>query len=346
MTFRVEQAVKHYRGARALDGATFSGSRGELVVLSGPSGSGKTTLVRAIAGLENLDGGRVLLDGTDVTQSSPRDRNVGVVFQELALFPHLDVYDNIAFGLRARRADRQTVVRRVGEAAEMLQLTPLLRRAPHELSGGERQRVALARAVARRPPLLLLDEPLSHLDPHLRVATRLQIRQLQRELGTTMLYVTHDSGEALTLADRIVVLEAGRVVQDDVPRQVTERPATATVARTFGTPPMNVLPARMLPNVPGDHLVGIRPEHVQVRPRGSRGERGSASEIDLRGRVVARERVADRLLAWVKLADDVTVAGHLAEGVAVESCREGDEALVQARASALVQFGDGTSSGG
>jgi ABC-type sugar transport system ATPase subunit len=221
----------------------------------GASGSGKSTLLRAIAGLEPLDGGRVLIDGVDQARVEPSRRGVAMVFQSFALFPHLSVERNIAFGLRARG---EPWAERVRETASALRLDGLLERRPGELSGGERQRVALARALAARPKVLLLDEPLSNLDAQLRVSTRGEIRRVQEATGVTTLHVTHDQGEALALGHRVAVVRDGRLEQVGTPDEIWERPASVWVARFVGTPPMNI--------VPGDGgLTGFRAEDAVVR---------------------------------------------------------------------------------
>jgi sn-glycerol 3-phosphate transport system ATP-binding protein len=207
----------------------------------GASGSGKSTLLRAIAGLEPADGGRVLIDGADLLKVAPARRGVAMVFQSFALFPHLSVERNIAFGLRARGEPAAEVAARVAATAAALRLDGLLARRPGELSGGERQRVALARALAARPRLLLLDEPLSNLDAQLRVSTRTEIRRVQERTGVTTLYVTHDQGEALALGHRVAVLREGRVEQVGSPDDIWERPATTWIARFVGSPPMNLV---------------------------------------------------------------------------------------------------------
>jgi sn-glycerol 3-phosphate transport system ATP-binding protein len=211
------------------------------VTVLGASGSGKSTLLRAIAGLEAVDSGRVLIDGADQAHVAPARRGVAMVFQSFALFPHLSVERNIAFGMRARREPAGAIAERVRETAAALRLDGLLERRPSELSGGEQQRVALARALAARPRLLLLDEPLSNLDAQLRQSTRTEIRRVQEETGVTTLYVTHDQGEALALGHRVAVLKEGRVEQCATPDELWERPASAWIARFVGTPPMNIV---------------------------------------------------------------------------------------------------------
>ena len=239
----VEGVSRRFGGVEALRELSLSVAPGELVAVLGASGSGKSTLLRTIAGLEPADAGRVLIDGADQARVEPSRRGVAMVFQSFALFPHLTVERNIAFGLRARSEPRAVIDERVRETADALRLDGLLDRRPGELSGGERQRVALARALAARPRVLLLDEPLSNLDAQLRVSTRAEIRRVQAQTGVTTLHVTHDQGEALALGHRVAVLRDGRVEQLGTPDDVWERPASTWVARFVGTPPMNLLPA-------------------------------------------------------------------------------------------------------
>jgi putative spermidine/putrescine transport system ATP-binding protein len=223
-----------YGGTVAVDGLDLAMAEGELVALLGPSGCGKTTTMRAVAGLLPPRAGTIRLAGRDITHVPANRRGVGLVFQSYALFPHLSVFENVAFGLRLAGTGREELARRVADALGMVGLTGFERRLPRELSGGQQQRVALARAVVVRPRLLLLDEPLSNLDARLRLEMRSELRRLQRELGVTMVYVTHDQAEALALADRIVVMRAGTIEQEGAPEAVYTRPRTAFVARFMG----------------------------------------------------------------------------------------------------------------
>jgi ABC-type sugar transport system ATPase subunit len=245
----------------ALDGVDVVVDEGELVVVVGPSGSGKSTLLRAVAGLENLDEGTVRIGSRDVTRAPAGDRDVSLVFQDYALFPHLDVAGNIGFGLAARGMPADRVRDTVVGAARTVDLDDLLDRYPRELSGGEQQRVALARAIVRHPAVFLMDEPLSNLDAALRMRTRAQTRDVQRRLGVAMLYVTHDQDEAMALADRLVVLRDGRVEQVGTPDQVYREPATPFVASFVGPLPANLLPPQ-LTRRPG--VVAIRPERTRL----------------------------------------------------------------------------------
>jgi ABC-type sugar transport system ATPase subunit len=229
-------------GTPALSAIDLTIAERELLVVLGPSGSGKTTLLRLIAGLESPDAGRVWIDGRDVTRVPAHRRDVAMVFQNPALYPHLSVADNIAFGLRARGVGRNQARAQVNTIAGLLGLDPLLRRRPAALSGGERQRVAIGRAIARRPRVLLCDEPFSNLDPPLRASLREEVAELHRRFGSTLVLVTHDQSEALLLGDRIAVLDRGRLLQCGTPREVYERPVHRFVATFVGSPPMNLLP--------------------------------------------------------------------------------------------------------
>ena len=237
----------------------------EFLVVVGPSGSGKTTLLRCVAGLAQPDSGTIVVGGRDVTHEEPGARDVAMVFQELALYPHMTVKANIAFGLKARKVDAREIEERVSRASAVLDLTEVLDRMPAELSGGERQRVALARAIVREPTAFLLDEPLSNLDPALRNRARVEIKALQRQLRRSALYVTHDQVEAMTLGDRVAVLRDGQLEQVGTPLEIYDHPMTAFVGRFLGTPPMNILPSSLLP---ADRRVapvfGIRAELIRL----------------------------------------------------------------------------------
>lgn len=225
---------KRFGDVRAVDGVSLSIASGEFLTLLGPSGCGKTTLLRMIAGFERPDDGRVLLDGTDVTDHPPYRRNVNQVFQSYALFPHLNVWKNIAFGLKMKRLGKSEIHRRVTEVLEMVELTGMEKRRPDQLSGGQRQRVALARAAVNRPKVLLLDEPLAALDAKLRQAMQMELKRLQQRLGITFVFVTHDQSEALVMSDRVVVMNQGKVEQSGTPMEVYHQPASEFVGRFVG----------------------------------------------------------------------------------------------------------------
>ena len=276
----LEGVRKRYGEAHALSGLDLTVAEGELLCVLGPSGSGKSTALRVVAGLETPDGGRVHIDGEDVTDRPAAERGVAMVFQTFALFPHLSVAGNIGFGLAARRIDARERERRVREAADALEVGALLDRRPAALSGGERQRVALARALAGRPRLLLLDEPLSNLDAPLRERARAEIRKVHAAAGTTTVFVTHDQYEALSLGDRVAVLDRGTLRQVGDPDEVFARPADTFVARFVGSPAMNLVaveasggtlrgPSGLALPAPagtadGSYLAGFRPEDVRV----------------------------------------------------------------------------------
>lgn len=256
-------------GTRAIGGVDLDIADGEFIVLVGPSGCGKSTLLRMIAGLETITEGTCTIGGRVVNDLEPADRDIAMVFQNYALYPHMSVRENLAYGLKNRRTPKAEIARRVAEAAAILQLEPYLDRKPRALSGGQRQRVAMGRAIVREPAAFLFDEPLSNLDAKLRVTMRLEIKALQKRLRTTSIYVTHDQLEAMTLADRLVVLSAGRVEQIGTPLEVYRRPASAFVAGFIGSPAMNLIPAEALPGfgAPGQ-LIGLRPEDLVVTADG------------------------------------------------------------------------------
>jgi sn-glycerol 3-phosphate transport system ATP-binding protein len=253
---------KRWGAARAVEDINLNATAGELLVLLGPSGCGKSTTLRLIAGLEQADTGKITIAGRDVTHLPPGERRIAMVFQSYALFPHLTVAENIVFGLRARRVPRAECRARLKRVAEIVGLEWLLERKPAQLSGGQRQRVALGRAIIAEAPVCLMDEPLSNLDAKLRHEMRAEIRALQQRLGMTMIYVTHDQTEAMTMADRIVLMRDGKIEQNGPPQELYNRPATAFAARFIGTPPMNLLPGE------NEALLGIRPEHLRVVPHG------------------------------------------------------------------------------
>jgi len=268
---------KFFGSLRAIKGVNLQIQKGEFVVFVGPSGCGKSTLLRMIAGLTEIDGGTIELDGRDITKLPSSKRDLAMVFQSYALYPHMSVFDNMSFALRLANVDKQLIQEKVGRAAEILNLTQYLQRTPKELSGGQRQRVAIGRAIVRAPKVFLFDEPLSNLDAALRGQTRVEIAKLHRDLGATTIYVTHDQVEAMTLADRVVVLRDGAIEQVGSPLELYDRPANQFVAQFIGTPQMNVVDTAKLPalrevvgaaNAP-DGFIGVRPENVLVRAAGS-----------------------------------------------------------------------------
>lgn len=241
-TVALTDICKRYpKGGLAVDDFTLAVADGEFLVLVGPSGCGKSTTLRMIAGLEEITSGRLEIDGRVVNDVPPKDRDIAMVFQNYALYPHMTVYDNMAFGLKLRHLPRKEIDARVRETAETLGLTDYLKRLPKQLSGGQRQRVAVGRAIVRKPKVFLFDEPLSNLDAKMRVEMRTEIRRLHRRLGATMIYVTHDQVEAMTMGDRIVVMQGGRIQQVAPPLEVYRWPANRFVAGFIGTPPMNML---------------------------------------------------------------------------------------------------------
>ncbi|MDE2201008.1 MAG: ATP-binding cassette domain-containing protein, partial [Rhodospirillales bacterium] len=241
----LEDLRKSFGATAVLHGIDLTLQSGEMLVIVGASGCGKSTLLRLVAGLEVPTAGRIILDGRDVAPLDPAARDIAMVFQNYALYPHMSVFDNMAYGLRIRGLSKAEIARRVGDTATLLGLETLLQRRPRQLSGGQRQRVAMGRAIVREPKLFLFDEPLSNLDAKLRVTMRAEIRRLQRRMAVTSLYVTHDQVEAMTLGDRLLVLHQGRAVQLATPMEVFERPADTYVAGFIGAPSMNFLPATL-----------------------------------------------------------------------------------------------------
>ena len=286
--------MKLWGAARAVDGVSFEAAAGSFVVLLGPSGCGKSTTLRLIAGLETLSSGQILIDGRDVSALPPAERNVSMVFQSYALFPHLTVAQNIVFGLEVRRVPAPDRARRLERVASLLGLGKLLDRKPSQLSGGQQQRVALGRAIIAETPVCLMDEPLSNLDAQLRAEMRREIRALQRRLGITMVYVTHDQTEAMTMADQVVLLRDGRIEQDGTPEALYERPASAFAARFIGTPPMNVTSLGAPPGM----LAGVRPEDVRI---GAEGEQAVVEGVEYLGAdsLIACRAGADLIVARV-----------------------------------------------
>jgi ABC-type sugar transport system ATPase subunit len=277
---RLSGVNKFYGGAQALHGMSLTIADGEFAVFVGPSGCGKSTLLRSIAGLEEISDGTIHIGDRDVSRTAPSDRDIAMVFQSYALYPHMTVRENMDFGMKVNNFSPDNRKRRISEAARILQLEPYLDRKPGQLSGGQRQRVAIGRAIVKEPKVFLFDEPLSNLDAKLRVQMRVELEALHRDLKATMIYVTHDQVEAMTMADKIVVLNAGRIEQVGAPMEVYNRPASEFVAGFIGAPAMNFLPVALregqavvegvtLGAAPaGTVKLGIRPEHLVLRPAG------------------------------------------------------------------------------
>jgi len=276
-TLELQNIAKNFGDTAVLQALDLKLASGEMLVIVGASGCGKSTLLRLVAGLETPSGGKILLDGVDITAADPAKRDIAMVFQNYALYPHMSVAQNMGYALKLRGLSKTDITAKVEQAAEMLGLTPLLGRRPGALSGGQRQRVAMGRAIVRQPKLFLFDEPLSNLDAKLRVSMRAEIRRLQKSLRVTAMYVTHDQTEAMTMADRLIVMNAGKAEQIGTPMEVFARPATLFVAQFLGAPAMNtLLPLKAgLTDAPEGAMLGIRPEDILV------GETGLAMAIDL-----------------------------------------------------------------
>ena len=319
----LENVSKRFGSVLAVDGVDLEVAHGEFVVFVGPSGCGKSTMLRMISGLESVTSGRIVIGQDDVTNVAPSRRGVAMVFQSYALFPHMTAAENIGFGLRLGRVPKDEITRRVAEVAATLQIEALLERYPRELSGGQRQRVAIGRSIIRDPQVFLFDEPLSNLDAALRVRMRLEIARLRDRLEATMVYVTHDQTEAMTLADRIVVFNHGRIEQIGAPVELYDAPANLFVAGFIGAPAMNFIPAVIESRdgnrrqvrfesvslaladgreaAPGPVTFGVRPEHLAV---------ASEAEADFRGRVEIVEKLGAESLVYLQTgfsADPVTI---------------------------------------
>jgi multiple sugar transport system ATP-binding protein len=291
-----EHVTKRFEEATAVDDLNIDVADGEFLVLVGPSGCGKTTALRMLAGLEDISDGRVLIGDRVVNNVAPGARNVAMVFQSYALYPHMTVYDNLAFSLRNQKLPKAEIDRRVKSAADVLELQEYLKRKPKQLSGGQRQRVALGRAIVREPSAFLMDEPLSNLDAALRVQTRAEILKLQQRLETTTIYVTHDQVEAMTMGDRIAVMSKGVLQQIGTPEELYTNPANTFVARFIGSPAMNLLPSSALGIGGVGQLAGFRPEHVEL----GNGRAGSAN---YQADVEVVEYLGDEQLAHVRLGE-------------------------------------------
>jgi multiple sugar transport system ATP-binding protein len=301
-SIRFEDVSKVYAdGTRAVDSLGLIVAEGEFMVLVGPSGCGKTTALRMVAGLEEISDGAILVGDRVVNDVSSKDRDIAMVFQNYALYPHMTVADNLAFGLKLRRLPRVEIDRRVQAAAASLDLEQCLARKPRALSGGQRQRVALGRAIVREPAAFLMDEPLSNLDAALRVQTRAEILKLQHRLGTTTIYVTHDQVEAMTMGDRIAVMRHGILQQIGTPEELYTRPVNVFVATFIGSPSMNVLPADTIGVGGAGTLAGFRPEHIRL----GANETASAA-FDAVVEVV--EYLGDEQLVHLRLGERALVA--------------------------------------
>ncbi|HQZ12437.1 MAG TPA: ABC transporter ATP-binding protein [Devosia sp.] len=299
-SLQIKNVRKSFGNVEVLKDINLEVKDGEFVIFVGPSGCGKSTLLRIIAGLEDATSGSVLIDGVAVDNVPPAKRGIAMVFQTYALYPHLTVKDNMALGLKQAGKPRDEIEARVAEATRMLSLEQYLGRRPAELSGGQRQRVAIGRAVVREPKLFLFDEPLSNLDAALRVNTRLEIARLHRTLSATMVYVTHDQVEAMTLADKIVVMNAGRIEQIGSPMELYNNPANTFVAGFIGSPQMNLLSAEAL-GISGARTIGVRPEHLKI----------SATGGDWEGKVVHQEHLGADTNLYMETAKAGTITARL-----------------------------------
>ena len=318
----VKQYHQGKQSLQVIHGVNATVDDGEFVVIVGPSGCGKSTLLRMVAGLEEISGGEIRIGERVVNTLEPAERDIAMVFQNYALYPHMSVFDNMAYGLKIQKLPKDAIRARVEKAAGILELSHLLERKPRQLSGGQRQRVAMGRAIVRQPQVFLFDEPLSNLDAKLRAQTRLEIQKLHRELGITSLFVTHDQVEAMTLAERMIVMNAGRMEQFDTPEAVYNRPASTFVAAFIGSPPMNLL--RHAPGVAAGRILGIRPEHMDLTP--GQGWTLTAETVELLG--------AERLV-HARLGDE-TLTLRLDEAVAAP--RPGDTFEASPRLDRLHHF--------
>jgi len=296
-----DHITKQFDETKAVDDLNIEVVDGEFLVLVGPSGCGKTTALRMLAGLEEISSGRILIGSRVVNNVAPGARNVAMVFQSYALYPHMTVYANLAFGLRNYKVPKEEIERRVQSAAKALELDMMLKRKPKQLSGGQRQRVALGRAIVREPDAFLMDEPLSNLDAALRLQTRAEILKLQRRLGTTTIYVTHDQVEAMTMGDRIAVMRLGVLQQIGTPEDLYTNPANTFVATFIGSPAMNLLQASILGISADGKLAGFRPEHVVLG-------NGSAAAIHYDATVEVVEYLGDEQLAHLRLGETDIIA--------------------------------------
>ena len=352
LTLQLSGVRKSYGDTLVLDDVSLTVAPREFIAFLGPSGSGKSTLLRIIAGLERADAGEIVLDGQRIDQKPPGERGVAMVFQHYALYPHMSVRENMAFGLKNARVSKGEIERRIADAAGVLQIEELLDRKPAQMSGGQRQRVAIGRALVKEPKLFLLDEPLSNLDAALRLRTRVELAQLKQRVDAAVIMVTHDQAEAMTLADRIVVMSDRRIQQVGAPMEIYSRPANAFVAQFVGSPAMTLLPAQLvdgegpatlklgdgtlvrtplaLADLPSGELrLGLRPEAVRVGGDGS-----------IKAKVELVERLGERTLVYARLADGQAIT---AEAEGDSKVKIGDEVPLTIDGDAVHLFGpDGT----
>lgn len=315
----VQELTKVYEGRKAVAGISFRVEAGELCVLLGPSGCGKSTTLRLIAGLEDPDGGTIRIADREVTHLAPKDRRISMVFQSYALFPHLSVADNITFGLEVRGVPKAERRERLGKVAALVGLTDYLKRKPGQMSGGQRQRVALARAIIAEQPVCLMDEPLSNLDAKLRGEMRVEIRALQQRLALSMIYVTHDQIEAMTMADKVILMKDGHIEQAGTPAELYERPATTFAARFIGAPSMNL----MRFGGPADPILGVRAEHMRLGPPKGDARDATVASIEYLGAdtIVGLARTPDETVA-VRLPGRAGVRVGERTGLAWEPAHE------------------------
>ena len=352
-SLRIERVSKSFGSTLVLEDVSLTAENREFIAFLGPSGSGKSTLLRIIAGLERADSGEIWLNDRRIDARPPGDRGVAMVFQHYALYPHMSVRENMAFGLRNARVPKDEMDRRIESAARVLEIEPLLERKPAEMSGGQRQRVAIGRALVKEPKLFLLDEPLSNLDAALRLRTRVELAQLKQKVDAAVIMVTHDQAEAMTLADRIMVMNDRRIQQVGPPMEIYSRPANIFVAQFVGSPSMTLAPAKLvdgggefaalqlgdgsvvetrvaraeLPKS-GDLRLGLRPEAVRVASRGGKGTTKAVVQLV--------ERLGERTLVYAKLADGLDVT---AEDQGASQVKMGDEVPLKIDGAASHVFG-------
>ena len=345
-TLNIKSVRKSFGRTEVIHGIDIDINDGEFIVIVGPSGCGKSTLLRMVAGLETITEGEIAINGERVNEHEPMERNIAMVFQNYALYPHMNVFDNMAYGLKIAGTPKNEIAERVRSAANLLQLDDFLMRKPRQLSGGQRQRVAMGRAIVRDPAVFLFDEPLSNLDAKLRVQMRLEIKALQKKLGTTALYVTHDQVEAMTLADRMIVMNEGVAEQIGAPLDVYGDPKSVFVAGFIGSPPMNFLApgafeentilADRIRQLAGKNVsVGIRPELLQIGD----GQDPDANEIGLRGEVKFVEPLGAETLVHLvtSTGQDITLRQNLQPGAVAT----GSEIALSTRLEHLCFFGEG-----